>query len=168
MYYNADLLDIPYLNKPNQHRESLGFIDDIMYGVQGPTDKVNTRKLEAMLKEVKKWRIKHGGQFETSKYVLIHFTHNFRQTTTALVKINQVIIEPAEEAKYLGVIFDKTLKFKTHLQHLIKKGTSAAMALSSIAKGNLAINNMPMFQCRRTQVPMQPTGQGHNSHQLPE
>ena len=40
MYYNGDLLDIP---QP-QHL-SLGFIDDIAYGVQGLTDAGNVEKL---------------------------------------------------------------------------------------------------------------------------
>ena len=54
--------------------------------------------------------------------------------TKASVTINEITIKPSQEAKYLGVIFDQELRFKTHLQHVIKKGTNAAMALSSIAK----------------------------------
>ena len=62
MYYNADLLDIP-----QQPGMGLGFIDDIMYGVEGFTDKGNVRKLKQLLREVEEWRKKHGVQFETSK-----------------------------------------------------------------------------------------------------
>ena len=54
--------------------------------------------------------------------------------TKASVTINGVTIKPSNEAKYLGVIFDQELRFKSHLQHVVKKGTNAAMALSSIAK----------------------------------
>ena len=68
MYYNADLL-----NLPKKHRgQSLGFIDDVVYGVQGNTAKGNARKLGAMLKEAEIWRKRHSAQFETSKYNMRH------------------------------------------------------------------------------------------------
>ena len=41
---------------------------------------------------------------------------------------------PSTEARYLGVILDQQLRFKSHLQQAVKKGTNAALALSSIAK----------------------------------
>ena len=134
MYYNADLLDIP-----QQRGTGLGFIDDITYGVEGFTDKGNVRKLKQLLNEAEEWRKKHGVQFETSKYILVHFTRNYNRATNAAITIGNVTIEPSDEAKYLGVIFDKELRFKTHLQYIIKKGTKAAMALSSIAKSSWGV-----------------------------
>ena len=131
MYYNADLLDIP-----QQRGTGLGFIDDITYGVEGFTDKGNARKLNQLLREAEEWRKKHGVQFETSKYILVHFTRNYNQATNAAITVGKVTIEPSNEAKYLGVIFDKELRFKAHLQYIVKKGTKAAMALSRIAKSS--------------------------------
>ena len=70
MYYNVDLLDIA-----SQHQATgLGFIDDIVYGVQGCTDKGNVTKLKRILNEAEGWKKKHGAQFEVSKYVLVHYT----------------------------------------------------------------------------------------------
>src|SRR5204862_364122 len=107
----------------------LGFINDVTYGVEGFTDKGNAHKLKQLLREAEEWRKKHGVQFETSKYILVHFTHNHNQATNAAITIGNVTIEPSNEAKYLGVIFDKELQFKTH-QYIIKKGTKAVMTLS--------------------------------------
>ena len=129
MFYNADLLDIP------QHRgTSLGFIDDIVFGVEGHSDRGNVNKLRAILREAEEWRKKHGVQFEPSKYVLVHYTRNRRLATDAAITIGDVIVKPSNEAKYLGVIFDQELRFKSHLQNVVKKGTNAALALTSIAK----------------------------------
>ena len=130
MYYNADLLDIAARHDVT----GLGFIDDIVYGVQGNSDKENTRKLKLILNEAEEWRKKHGAQFETSKYILVHYTRNRKAETKASITINGVKIEPSNEAKYLGVIFDQELRFKSHLQQVVKRGTNAAMALSGIAK----------------------------------
>ena len=68
--------------------------------------------------------------------MLIHFTRNHRRETNAAITVEGIRIDPAKEAKYLGVIFDQKLQFKKHLQYIIRKGTSAALALSDIAKNN--------------------------------
>ena len=130
MFNNADLLDIP-----TGHRTlSLGFIDDIAYGVQGESDKDNAKKLERLLTIAEKWREKHGARFETSKYVLIHFTRAWKRNTTAHIHIGDTTIKPANEAKYLGVIFDHKLSFRQHIQYAAKKGTKFGLAISRIAK----------------------------------
>ena len=46
MYYNADLLDIA----PQHRATGLGFIDDIVYGVQGSTDKENASRIKRIPK----------------------------------------------------------------------------------------------------------------------
>ena len=131
MYYNADLLDIS-----QQRGTGLGFIDDIIYEMEDFTNKGNMRKLNQLLREAKKWRKKYGVQFEMSKYILVYFIRNYNQATNAAIIVGKVIIESSNEAKYLGVIFDKELRFKTYLQYIVKKGIKAMMALSRIAKSS--------------------------------
>ena len=105
MFYNADFLDVA-----QQHQATgLGFIDDIVYSIQGNTDKANVRKIKRILNDVEEWRKKHGVQFEVSKYILVHYTRNRYAETKASVTINEVTIKPLNEAKYLGVIFDQEL-----------------------------------------------------------
>src|SRR5271169_797062 len=133
MFYNGDLLKVPRMCGENDGM-SLGFIDDIAYGVQGLTAETNSEKLQNMLEKAEEWRIKHGSKFETSKYVLIHFTRNHNLEITAPVSIAGVTIHPSNEARYLGVIFDKGLRFKHHLQYIAKKGAKFSLALSRIAK----------------------------------
>ena len=41
--------------------------------------------------------------------------------------------------KYLGVIFDQELRFKSHLQYIIKNGTDAALVLARIAKAGWSV-----------------------------
>lgn len=129
IFYNADLLDIPH------HEElGLGFIDDIGYGVKGATAAGNIGKLANMLEKAETWRQKHGAQFEKSKYVLIHFTRNKATNTDASITVDGITIHPADEAKYLGVIFDNDLKYRAHVDQIVKKGTKFALAIAGIAK----------------------------------
>jgi len=129
MYYNGDLLEVP-----KQRGQSLGFIDDITYGVQGLTDEGNAERLKTMLEEAEEWRKRHGAKFERTKYLLVHFTRNTRRKTTSPIEITDIQIQPSQEARYLGVIFDKKLRFTGHLQHVAKKGTEFALAITKIAK----------------------------------
>jgi ribonuclease HI len=132
MYYNADLLDIA----PQRQAVGIGFIDDVVYGVKSNSDRSNVRKLRLILEEAERWRKAHGAQFEVSKYVLVHFTRNNRVRTDASITVGRSEIVPSDEAKYLGVVFDRGLRFGSHLQLLVKRGTKAALALASIAKSS--------------------------------
>jgi len=53
MYYNADLLEIPQQINQNMEDLSLGFIDDITYGVAELTDEGNVDRLQTIFASVK-------------------------------------------------------------------------------------------------------------------
>ena len=131
--YNSDLLEI-FTENPGALK--LGFIDDIAYAVKGSNATSNVEKLSKMMAKADEWRTKHGAQFEVSKYMLIHFTKRSAQNATAPIKIGETTIHPVNEARYLGVIFDRELQFKSHLQYVVKKGTKFALAMTSIAKAS--------------------------------
>src|SRR5579859_7734998 len=130
IYYNADLVDIP----PNPDHLALGFIDDIGYGVRGTTSEGNKVALEGLLGKAEEWRRKHGAQFEKTKYILIHFTRNRKAKTDASICTEGTTINPSKEAKYLGVILDQNLKFRSHTDQAVKKGTQFGLAIGSIAR----------------------------------
>ena len=129
MLYNAELLEIT--RAPDL---ALGFIDDIAYGVSGQTAQNNIERLDTILFQSEEWKRKHGAQFESSKYMLVHFTRNKGHDVNVAIRLNNTTITPSEEARYLGVIFDQRLKFHAHTEHTAKKGTKFALALSSIAR----------------------------------
>jgi Reverse transcriptase (RNA-dependent DNA polymerase) len=131
MFYNSDLLEITNYTSDM----AIGFIDDIAYGTAGDTAKENTQKLEQTLRKAEKWRARHGAQFEESKYMMVHFTRNKRQETKAkLQTVSAGKLKPMTEARYLGVTFDKELRFKAHIQSAIQKGTNAALELARVGK----------------------------------
>ena len=129
MIYNAELLEIPKLPELG-----LGFIDDIAYGVSGKSARQNIKRLKAILERSEEWKHRHGAQFEPNKYMLVHFTRNKRHDVNATIKLKNITIKPSKEACYLGVIFDHRLKYRSHMEHVIKKGTKFALAMSNIAR----------------------------------
>ena len=99
-----------------------------------------------MLDKAERWREAHGVRFETSKYVLIYFTWYPNKSTQAAIQIANTVIQPSPDARYLGVVFDKQLRFKQHVQQIAKKGSKFALAISRIAKSTWG----PMYQQTRT------------------
>jgi hypothetical protein len=87
-----------------------------------------------MLAKVEQWRKRHGAQFEKSKYVLIHFTRSKTINTEATITIDGTAITPATEARYLRVTFDQGLKYRTHTNQAVKKGTQFGLAIGRIAR----------------------------------
>jgi hypothetical protein len=65
---------------------------------------------------------KHGAQFELTKNLLVHFTRSRNWNTDVKITINSVTISPSQVAKYLGVMFDQQLRYKSHVEYLTKKG----------------------------------------------
>ena len=124
--YNSDLLDKPRTEK----QLGLGFVDDILYGVQGKTAKANSKELERLLTKAEHWRRRHGAQFEKSKYVLIHFSRT-QSDLKASVTVDGTTIQPSSEARYLCVTFNRSLKFRSHISQIV---TNYALAIAGIAK----------------------------------
>ena len=54
----------------------------------------------------------------------------------AAITLNGITIQASTEARYLGIIFDKQLRYKAHTRQAVKKGTNAALALPRTAKCN--------------------------------
>jgi hypothetical protein len=53
----------------------------------------------------------------------VYYTRNKWKQTNASVTINGVTIEPTKEVKYLKIIFDQELRFKSHIQHECRNDT---------------------------------------------
>ena len=53
--------------------------------------------------------------------MLIHFTQNVKHYVSAGLRLKNTTVRPTRDARYLGVIFDKNLKFHGHLEHVAKK-----------------------------------------------
>ncbi|CAK1541875.1 unnamed protein product [Leptosia nina] len=57
-------------------------------------------------------------EFGPEKTQLIHFTNKAQQTN---IKINNINLRPSDSIKYLGVIIDRKLTFKKHINHITQK-----------------------------------------------
>jgi hypothetical protein len=111
-----------YLTYRRLSGQSLGFIDDIAFGVQGGTDENNAKELEKMLIKLR------GGEMHMEQDLkppnMSYTLHRHpNKSTQAAIRIANAVIQPSPDARYLGVVFDKQLRFKQHVQQIAKKGS---------------------------------------------
>ena len=83
---------------------------------------------------MKKWRKKYKTQFEIFKYILIYYIYNRKVKSNASIIINKIKIKLLKKIKYLEIIFNQELWFKSYLQYIIKKDINMIIILSSIIK----------------------------------
>ena len=79
---------------------------------------VSERHLHKQLKKLEKWADKNGYRFSTSKTSVVHFCRQHKCMRKPELEIYGKRIEVKDEARFLGVIFDRKLSFLPHIKDL--------------------------------------------------
>ena len=91
----------------------------------------------------KSWKLK----LQPTKTEMIHFnTHPRKKYKNPLsIEVEGIIIHPVDAARYLGVIIDKQLKWRNHLQHIETKVTARISLLRYLSKAATEPNPRTMI-----------------------
>lgn len=137
-YYNADLLEIP-----NREGEAaIAYVDDtIMTATANTFEEAHDMLSDMMTREggVAEWSADHNSPLEYSKLALIDFAHSTNPAARPAMTLPQGEINPTESTKYLGVIFDQHLSWKTQHAHAMGKGSKWAAQIRRIARPSWGI-----------------------------
>ncbi|KIK13673.1 hypothetical protein PISMIDRAFT_17820 [Pisolithus microcarpus 441] len=129
--YSSDLVDIA--NGKNEL--TLAFVDDTAILATGK-DFVSTHATLANMMERENgaydWSTKHNSRFETNKFALMDFTQS-RSRQRVPITLRGVRIDPSPTHRFLGVMVDHELRWKSHAAHAIAKGTRHAMMLRRLS-----------------------------------
>jgi hypothetical protein len=99
----------------------------------GPLAEENIRKLqEEDIPRIETWARQTGSCFAAEKTELIHLTRNKKEQSQGEITMNNKIIKPTATVKILGVIFDRELRWKEHVQQVIKRATKVNIALGGL------------------------------------
>ncbi|KAI3047626.1 hypothetical protein CBS147353_11740 [Aspergillus niger] len=128
-FFNSDLVDQPVDAKGG----ASAFIDDYFRWRVGPSAEENLRKLqEEDIPRIEAWARRTGSCFATEKTELIHLTRNKREQNKGEIIMNGKVIKPSAAVKLLGVIFDRELRWKEHVQQVLKRATQVNIALGGL------------------------------------
>lgn len=129
LFYNADL--IQDLAQDNTCK-TMGWIDDVGILVVGNSAEENSRQLELEVAKAERWAKAHASVFAPDKFAIQHFSKDKAQDISAPITIRNVVKEPKDSIRVLGVWFDSRLTFLPHLAKIEDTATKRLGAFSSI------------------------------------
>jgi ribonuclease HI len=100
------------------------YIDDIGIITTGKNAAENCKKLNTVVGKIFNWANQNATAFDKDKTELIHFFEKIEDTTGKTVTLpDRTIVIPKKEVKWLGIWFDKSLTFKTHVEKRLALAT---------------------------------------------
>ncbi|GBO39452.1 RNA-directed DNA polymerase from mobile element jockey [Araneus ventricosus] len=129
-----------YINDmPKQHNTLLSiFADDTAILARNKNHNFIHLALKKHLKTLEDWFAKWKIQINAGKTEAIMFSNSLNYPLP--IKINKQIIPWSQECKYLGVILDKRLTWKSHFLHIKKKFRAAARKFYPLISRNSKLN----------------------------
>ena len=98
--------------------ESSFFVDDFALCLRGRSLPSVVRRLQLCVNSVNKWVQENGFTFSVRKTECVHFTNQRGVFTEPDIKLHGTSIKVADEAKFLGLVFDRQLTFRAHVKYL--------------------------------------------------
>ncbi|KAJ7445383.1 hypothetical protein B0H11DRAFT_1642930, partial [Mycena galericulata] len=94
----------------------------------------------------------HACSFDLGKFQLVHYTRNPRRYVPIPLVTPAHTIQPSESATYLGLILDRTLRWKEQVQRAVAKGTKAIMAINRLTRPTFGLPHKFVRQLYRSVV----------------
>ena len=94
------------------------YVDDFLICFSGARMYTIERQLQLCIDNVNQWAIKNGFKFSPTKTVCMHFCRKRKIHPEPRLFLGGELIPVVEKQRFLGLIFDKKLTFKPHIQDL--------------------------------------------------
>ena len=128
------------------------YVDDFLISFRSKNMNCIERQLQLSLNEIQNWANENGFKFSTSKTVCVHFCHRRGLHADPDLKLNNRNIPVVEQTKFLGVIFDRKLNFKAHIDHLRNKCIKALNLLKVVAKLDWGADRQVLLRLYRSLI----------------
>ena len=113
----------------------MSYADDILVYRQGRDRETIARNLQRELDRIGEWCSNSGAFVNPSKASITWFSLNNHiiNTSTPSVTFRGDVLERTSTMKYLGVMLDRSLSFKDHVDHIIEKAYKGLAAMKVMA-----------------------------------
>lgn len=112
------------------------FADDISLSTASTSIKKNVRILERETASLYQTAKEHAIEFDLDKTELIHFASSKAARTISVLLPDKKTVTPKQTVKWLGMLLDHKLSYKTHVNTQMAKAKSAFMRMSRLANVN--------------------------------
>ena len=94
------------------------FVDDFALCIRAKSIPHAQRLMQLCVNSVQDWISNNGFKFSTSKTVCMHFCYQRKHFAEPSILLDKTPIKVVSEAKFLGVVFDRTLSYSSHVNYL--------------------------------------------------
>ena len=143
LFYISELHEV--VHTPSSGVSALGFADDTSLLAFGHSLKSNLLKLKSTHLKCLAWAKKNGMVFSPEKYELLHFSRRRSDNLQLQLRLGDVVLQPKEEVRVLGVYFDAKLQWHKHQRIVLQK---AQRALSSLSRTSYSTWGFPLLTAR--------------------
>ena len=119
------VVDELLINLEREGANVIGYADDLAILVRGKFPDILSELISNFLYSAKRWAASKGLGVNADKTELVLFTKRYKIPNFALPKLDGKEIPLSSEAKYLGVILDKKLNWKSNIEMRRKKALIA-------------------------------------------
>ena len=127
------------------------FVDDFAIYMEGKHLQHLERTMQLCINRVHKWVSENGFKFSVMKTVCVHF-HRQRIYQEPSLTLDGQAIPVREETKFLGVIFDKRMTFRSHILNLKRKAQRALNLLRVVGNTDWGADRDTLLKLYRTLV----------------
>ena len=110
------------------------------------------RQLQQCLDKLHSWTTENGFKFSTSKTKCVHFCKLRKCFDDPVLRLNGCQIPVVEEAKFLGLIFDRKLSFIPHIHALKTKCLKKLNLLRVLANTDWGADRRVLLRLYRTLI----------------
>jgi ribonuclease HI len=135
----------------NQSSGASLFADDSAVWRSGPNLPFLIKKQQNLLDRIQAWCEEWGFKINSSKTVSMIFTKRLK-TNCKKLEINGIELEFAEQAKFLGLVFDKKLSWTHHINYVIEKSKSKINLLRTLTGYTWGANKNALLRIYRTLI----------------
>jgi ribonuclease HI len=112
-----------------------GFADDLVLGIQGKNRMALINQMNKILRRAAEWAKRWKIKFNASKTKAVIFSQSINQTTYRL-SLDGTKIEIVSQFRYLGIIFDRKLLWRKHIELQCSKSISLLLKLKAVTRRN--------------------------------
>ena len=137
----------PLFDELERHKLNIqtpSYIDDVAIMVTGKSTVKNAATLQKAAAIAFEWARQNAIAFDDSKSELIHFANSNKVPTCSMVLPNGTELHPLPSVRWLGILLDRKLSFRPHVENRIAaagRALSSLLRLSTTEKG-LTLSNM--------------------------
>ena len=132
--------------------ESSLFVDDFSLFLRGRSLPSVIRQLQLCVNSVNKWVQENGFKFSVSKTECVHFTNQRGVFMEPDIKLDGTSMKVADEAKFLGLVFDRRLTFRAHVKYLKTVCDKALNLLRVVGHTNWGADKVVLLRLYRALV----------------